>query len=168
VHIHAVRTWVHKLGPLLGLIIGLSLDGPPEKTRYWGGTLVDADAQAAIDVLPMRWDIEVLFENHKDLSGSDHYQLMNATAIIRFWTLVWCLAHFLDEHQARLQEEIPGAHITLGRARRGIPDGRQRNLLLWLEEQLPSGVAAEQLYARLNAWPTTESTKIVKDIACSR
>jgi len=151
VYVHAVRTCVRKLGPTLVLITRLSLDDPLEKARYWGSTLVDADAQAVINILAIRWDIEVFFEDIKDLLGADHYQLMRATAIVRFWTLVFCQACFLDEHRARLQEKRPGEHLTLGDARRDLQADHQRNLLMWLEEQFRSGATADQLYARLIA-----------------
>lgn len=42
---------MRKLGPTLVLITRLSLDDPLEKARYWGSTLVDADAQAVINIL---------------------------------------------------------------------------------------------------------------------
>lgn len=151
VYVHAVRTWVRNLGPTLVLITRLSLDDPPEKTRYWGSTLVEADAQTVINILAIRWEIEVFFEDCKDLLGSDHYQLMSATAILRFWTLVACLACFLDEHRAHLQTERSGEHITLGDARRDLQAEHQRNLLSWLEEQFRSGATAEQLFACLVA-----------------
>jgi SRSO17 transposase len=44
-----------------------------------------------------RWDIDVLFGDAKDLLGLDHYQLMDATTILRFWTLVMAAYAFLDE-----------------------------------------------------------------------
>ncbi|MFN8497215.1 MAG: hypothetical protein U0641_05105 [Anaerolineae bacterium] len=84
VYVHAVSTWVRKLGPTHVLLTRLSLDAPLAQTRYWGSTLLDADAQRVINALAMRWGVEVLFEDSKDLS--DHYQLMSATAIVRFWT----------------------------------------------------------------------------------
>lgn len=142
---------MRKLGPTLVLITRLSLDDPLEKARYWGSTLVDADAQTVPNILAMRWDIEVFFEDCKALLGSDHYQLMSATAILRFWTLVACLACFPDEHRAHLQAERPGEHVTLGDARRDLQAEHQRNLLSWLEEQFRSGATADQLYARLSA-----------------
>jgi len=151
VYVHAVRTWVRKLGPTLVLITRYSLEQPLAQVRYWGSTLVDADAQAVIDMLAVRWDIETLFEDYKDLLGSDHYQVMSATAIVRFWTLVACLAYFLDKQRASLQAERPGEHITWGDARRAIQAEHQRNLLVWLEDQFRSGVTAGQLCARLAA-----------------
>ncbi len=150
-YVHAIRTWVRKLGPTLVLITRLSLDDPPEKARYWGSTLVEARAQSVLNILALRWDIEIFFEDCKDLLGSDHYQLMSATAILRFWTLLACLACFLEEHRAQLQAERPGEHVTLGDARRDLQAEHQRNLLAWLEERFRSGATAEQLFACLVA-----------------
>lgn len=151
VYVHAIRTWVRKLGPTLVLITRLGLDEPLEWARYWGSTLLSADAQTVINILAIRWNVEVLFEEYKDLLGSDHYQMMSATAVLRFWTLVSCLAYFLDEHRAQLQAERPGIHITLGDARRELQAEHRLNLLLWLEEQYRSGATAHDLYALLNA-----------------
>lgn len=149
VYVHAVCTWVRKLGPTLVLITRLSLDESLDKARYWGSTLVTADTQTVINILAIRWDIEVFFEDYKDLLGGDHYQLMGATAIIRFWTLVSCLAYFLDEHRAQLQMEQSGRHFTLGDACRDIRGQHQQNLLAWLEGQFHSGLTVEQMSVRL-------------------
>jgi hypothetical protein len=46
--------------------------------------VLDADAQAIIDILAIRWEIEVLFEDCRDLLGHDHFQLTSATAIVRY------------------------------------------------------------------------------------
>lgn len=89
--------------------------------------------------------IETLFEDYKDLLGSDHYQVMSATAIVRFWTLASCLAYFLDKQRDSLQAERPGVHITWGDARRAIQAEHQRNLLVWLEDHFHSGITAGQL-----------------------
>ena len=142
---------MRKLGPTLVLITRPSPDAPLEQTRYWGCTLVDADAQTVIDILAIRWNIEVFFEDCKDLLGSDQYQLMSATAILRFWTLLSCLACFLDEHRYRLQTQQPGTHITLGDARRNLQAQHRRNLLAWLETQFQSGATAEQIRTYLTA-----------------
>lgn len=133
------------------LITRLSLDEPLEQARYWGSTLVDAAAQTVINILAIRWDIEVWFADGKDLLGSDHYQVMNAEAVVRFWTLVACMAYFLDEQRAHLQAIRPEEHVTRGDARRALQAEHQRNLLVWLEEQFRAGATADELYARLAA-----------------
>ena len=73
------------------MITPLSLDDPLETARYWGSTLLDAGAQTVINIIAVRRNIEVFFEDIKDLSGADHYhwpqatyRLMRAAAIVRF------------------------------------------------------------------------------------
>ncbi len=122
-----------------------------EQARYWGSTLIDAEAQTVVNILAIRWDIEVLFEDDKDLLGSDHYQVMSAQAVVRFWTLIACVAYFLDEHRAHLQAIRPEEHVTGGDARRALQAEHQRNLLVWLEKQFRAGATADELYARLAA-----------------
>ncbi len=149
VYVHAVQTWVRKLGPTLLLITRLNLNDPLEQARYWGSTLVEVDAQTAINILAVRWDVEVLFEDYKDLLGADHYQVMTAKAVVRFWTLVSCLSYFLDEQRAILQAQQPGVHVTLGDVRQRLQAEHQRNLLIWLQEQFHSGATVDQLCIRL-------------------
>ena len=60
VYAHTIRTWVRKLGPTQLLITRLSMDQPLMWTRYWGSTLVDADAQLVINARAIRWDIEMV------------------------------------------------------------------------------------------------------------
>jgi len=119
--------------------------------RELGPTPVDADAQTVFDILAVCREIEVLFEDIKDLLGADHYQLMRAAAIVRFWTPVFCLAYLLDEHRAHLEEQRGEEHLSLGDARRDLQSEHQRNLLVWPEKQFRSGATADQLYARLSA-----------------
>jgi len=110
-----VQTWIRKLGPTQLLITCLDKETPAKSIRYWGTTLLKADAQSVIRVLSVRWSVEVLFEDGKDLLGADQYQLVSAEAIVRFWTLVACVGYFLDEQ--RVAQE---ALATWGDARRAI------------------------------------------------
>lgn len=61
------------------MITPLSLDDPLETARYWGSTLLDAGAQTVINIIAVRRNIEVFFEDIKDLSGADHYHRPQAT-----------------------------------------------------------------------------------------
>jgi hypothetical protein len=144
VYVHAVRTWVRKLGPTLLLITCHDPNAPAQSLRYWGSTLLDADAQTVINVLAVRWSIEVFFEDHKDLLGADHYQLMSDQAILRFWTLVACLGYFLDEQRAA-QNTLQ----TWGDARRAIHEEHQRHLVSWIGHLFESGATAQQICAQL-------------------
>ena len=142
---HLVRTWVRKLGPTLLLITCHNPDEPLKSVRYWGSTVLDLDAQAMIDILAIRWLIETFFEYDKDLLGSDHYQLMSAQAIVRFWTLTACLMCFLEELRGSTQHPL----TTCGEARRMIQEEHRRNLLLWLKKQFQAGQTIDQISFQL-------------------
>ncbi len=134
VYVHAVRTWVHKLGPTLVLISCRDINDSHKSLRFWGSTMLKEDAQTLVNTLAVRWDIEVLFEDAKDLLGSDHYQLMSAEAIVRFWTLIACVCCFLEE-QRTAQESL----ISWGDARRAVQK----------EHQCKSGLSSEQIAVQL-------------------
>jgi len=142
---HLISTWIRKLGPTLLLITCHSLDEPLKTVRYWGSTVMNLDAQALVDVLAKRWEIETFFEYDKDLLGSDHYQVMTANAIIRFWTLTACLLCFLEEQRALAPE--PG--LTCGDIRRRIQKEHRRNLLHWLRTQFQAGATIDEIGIQL-------------------
>ena len=142
---HLVEAWIRKLEPTLVLITCHSLDELLKSVRYWGCTVLDLDAQALVDILAVRWHIETFFEYDKDLLGSDHYQLMTAQAVLRFWTLTACLMCFLEELWATSKPHLN----TCGDARRKIQDLHRRNLLLWLKEQFQAGCTIEQIGVQL-------------------
>ncbi|MCZ7574719.1 MAG: hypothetical protein M5U01_39725 [Ardenticatenaceae bacterium] len=141
---HLVATWIRKLGPTLLLITRPSLDAPLQSTRFWGGTRMDLDAQAFVDILAVRWEVEPCFEYQKDLLGSDHYQLMTATAVVRFWTLTACFLCFLEEGRASRD----GPPLTCGDVRHALQDQHRSNLLHWLQAQFASGRTVAQLRAQ--------------------
>ncbi len=144
VYVHTVVTWIRKLGPTLLLITCHDPNNPAKSIRYWGSTRLAADAQTVINTLAGRWSIEVLFEDNKDLLGADHYQLMSAEAIVRFWTLIACLGYFLDEQKA-LRSDC----TTWGEVRRALQKEHQHNLLAWLEGQFKAGLSVEQIGTQL-------------------
>src|SRR5260370_30878029 len=80
----------------------------------------EVDLQASPELLlahiSARWDIEVLFGDGKEELGLDHYQLMSATAIVRFWTLAMLAYVFLEEERHRLQTQWQ-CPVTIGEAR---------------------------------------------------
>ena len=61
-----------------------ALDAPLAQARYWVSSDLDADAQTLLAHISARWEIEVLFGDGKEDLGLDHYQVMSATAILRF------------------------------------------------------------------------------------
>lgn len=138
---HLVRTWIRNFGPTLLLITCHDLTAPLKSVRYWGSSQLDLDAQALVDILAIRWQIETFFEYEKDLLGSDHYQLMSAQAILRFWTLVACLMCFLEEQRHSNQVHRP----TCGDVRRNIQLEHRLNLLHWLADSFQAGATVEQV-----------------------
>jgi hypothetical protein len=144
VYVHAVKTWIRKLGPTLLLITCHDRDNPGKSIRFWGSTLLEAEPQTVLNHLAVRWNVEVLFEDNKDLLGADHYQLINAEAILRFWTLVACLGYFLDEQKA-LRPDC----TTWGEVRRSLQKEHQVNLLTWLASQFKTGLSVEQITTQL-------------------
>ena len=142
---HLVVTWVRKLGPTLLLITCHDPDEPLKTVRYWGSTVLDLDAQALVDILAVRWEVETFFEYEKDLLGSDHYQVMTRQAVLRFWTLTACLLCFLEEQRTQFEDQT----ITCGDVRRKIQNDHRQNLLLWLETRFREGLSVEQISCQL-------------------
>jgi len=141
---HLVVTWIRKLGPTLLLITCHDPDEPLKTVRYWGSTVLPLDAQALVDILAVRWEVETFFEYEKDLLGSDHYQVMTRQAVLRFWTLTACLLCFLEEQRHREDQTA-----TCGDVRRKIQNDHRQNLLLWLETRFKDGLSVEQICCQL-------------------
>jgi DDE superfamily endonuclease len=150
VYVHVVTTSVRKLYRCQVVIVRQSLDAPLSQARYWASSDLQADPQTLLAHIAARWDIEVLFGDSKEELGMDHYQLMSATAILRFWTLAMLAFVFLEEEQHRLhlQRQRP---VTLGEARREIQRRHRRLVLQWLHTQFQSGVQPDALYDLLAA-----------------
>src|SRR2546421_5419428 len=95
---------------------------------------LEASPQMLLAHIAARWDIEVLFADGKEELGLDQYQLMSATALVRFWTLAMLAYVFLEEERHRLQEQW-----------------HRRHVLDWLHGQFQSGVEPDALYELLSA-----------------
>lgn len=150
VYVHVVRTRVRKLYTCQVVIARFALDCPLKAVRYWASSDLDADTPTLLQHIATRWDIEVLFGDAKDLLGLDQYQLMDATAILRFWTLVMAAYAFLDEERARLQHD-QHAHVTIGDARREVQRWHWRHVVDWIHQQFLSGVTPDELHPLLVA-----------------
>jgi SRSO17 transposase len=145
VYVHVVTTRVRKLYQCQVVIVRQSLDAPLSQARSWASSDLEADLSTLLTHIATRWKIEVLFGDGKEELGLDHYQLMSATAIIRFWTLALLAYVFLEEEQARLQEQWQRP-VTIGEARREIQRRHRRRVLDWLHDQFQSGVQPDALY----------------------
>ncbi len=145
VYVHVVTTRVRKLYQCQVVIVRQELSAPLSQARYWASSDLQADLPTLLTHIATRWKIEVLFGDGKEELGLDHYQLMGATAIIRFWTLALLAYVFLEEEQARLQEQWQRP-VTIGEARREIQRRHRRRVLDWLHDQFQSGVQPDALY----------------------
>jgi hypothetical protein len=151
VYVHAVRTRVKGLGARQVLITLPEREAPLSRARYFASTLCEASIETLLSVLSLRWAVEVLFEDYKDLLGSDQYQVTSAEAIVRYWTLIAGLGCFLDEQRAQREAADRGRHVTWGEVRRDLQRQHGRNLLTWLEQEFRAGATAAALYERLAA-----------------
>ncbi len=145
VFVHVVTTSVRKLYRCQIVIVRHSLDAPLALARYWASSDLEATLEGLLAHISARWDIEVLFGDGKEELGLDHYQVMSASAILRFWTLALLAYVFLEEEQQRLQV-LWLRPVTIGEARREIQRRHRRSSLLWLQHQFLSGTPPETLF----------------------
>ena len=150
VYAHAIQTRVRKLYRCQVVIVREALDAPLSQARYWASSDLTADLPALVGHLAARWQVEVLFADAKDVLGLDHYQLMTAAALLRFWTLVLAAYAFLEEERARLQQARQ-AHVTIGQTREAVQRVHQRHLLRWLQTQFQGGATPETVAEALAA-----------------
>jgi SRSO17 transposase len=150
VYVHVVTTRVRSLYRCQVVIVRQSLDDPVSQARYWASSDLQASPELLLLHIAARWDIEVLFGDGKEELGLDHYQLMSAAAIVRFWTLAMLAYVFLEEERDRLQTQWQRP-VTIGEARREIQRRHRRHLLDWLHGQFQSGVEPDALYELLSA-----------------
>jgi len=175
VWVHVVDTRVRKLYRCKLIIIRKSLKDPVSAARFWVTSDLEADAQTCLNVISIRWDIEVFFEDMKELLGIDQYQIMTSTGLLRYWTLCWIAFSFLEEirnylkHTKDCQVQIDSKteiinkdgkelneyqkehHATLGQARRKVQEIHQELFLEWVYHHALSGTPVKDLHALLVA-----------------
>jgi hypothetical protein len=149
VYVHVVSARVRKLYCCQLIIIRRSLQEPLKLARFWASSDLDASVERLVEHISVRWEIEVLFADGKEELGLDQYQLMGATALVRFWSLALLVYAFLDEERSRLQKQWQ-RHVTLGETRRELQRLHRRQLLLWLEQAFQAGSTAQSLYELLS------------------
>ncbi len=150
VYVHIVQTRVRRLYRCQVLIVRQSLTAPLSEARFFASSDVKATPSQLLVHLATRWEVEILFADAKEELGLDHYQVMSATAIVRFWTLVMAAYLFLDEERARLRETQQD-HVTIGQARREVQRRHRRHLIDWLVDHVEAGCSRHALYDRLAA-----------------
>ena len=144
VYVHVISTRVRKLYRCQVIIVRTSLDAPHSQTRYWASSDLTADAATLLTHIATRWDIEVLFADSKELLGLDHYQVMTATSIQRFWTLVMAAYAFLEQERFRLSQDRQ-EHVTIGQTRRHVQLVHHYHMLHWLHQQFQADATPDQL-----------------------
>jgi hypothetical protein len=150
VYVHVVSIRVRKLYLCQVVIVRQSLDAPLSQARYWASSDLEATPETLLIHIAARWDIEVLFGDGKEELGWDQYQVMSATAIVRFWTLARLSYVFLEEERHRLQAQWQ-RHVTIGEARQEIQRRHRRHVLDWLHGQFQSGIEPDSLYDLFSA-----------------
>lgn len=176
VYAHVVDTRVRKLYRCKIVIIRENLKDPTSRVRYWVTSDLQADAQTCLNVISIRWEIEVFFEDTKELFGIDQYQIMTSDGFLRYWTLCWIAFSFLEKlrydlkhhkdckaQTANLVEktQISGEelddhhssekHLTLGQAQRYMQEIHQKLFLVWVYQHAFSGTPVQELHALLIA-----------------
>ena len=144
VYVHIVDTRIKKLYRCQLICIREKLDG---KTKFWASSDLAADPQTLLVHIAQRWDIEVLFADLKELLGIDHYQLISAKAIHRFWVLAMVAYGFLEQQRAALRL-ASARHITIGDASRHVQRTHWAHFLDWLHHHFVSQrSSASDLYS---------------------
>ena len=106
------------------------------------------------EIYKRRWDIEVFFEDTKELLGIDQYQLMTTTALLRYWTVCWVAFSFLEEVRYQLKQQNNKKevqHATLGEARYHVQKIHDKLFLKWVYKHALSGTPVEELFTSLVA-----------------
>jgi hypothetical protein len=119
VYVHVISTRVRKLYSCQVVIVCRSLKGSHLAGTLWASSDLEASTEGLLEHISARWDIEVLFADGKEEFGLDQYQLMSATALVRFWSLALLAYAFLDEERVRLQQQWQRP-VTIGETRREI------------------------------------------------
>src|SRR3990170_4623232 len=84
-----------------------------DQARFYITTRLEDTLEQVVQTVALRWTVETLFADFKELMGSDQYQLHSAEAILRFWALGLCLYQYLDSLRHRL-ERLSQRHLTIG------------------------------------------------------
>ena len=144
VWVHVLNSSVKSLYRCQLVIIRQSLDDPMSRARFWASSDLQADVEQLLTHIAMRWDIEVFFEDVKELLGIDQYQLMSAEGLQRYWSLCWIAFSFLEEHRGSLQTQWQ-RHVTLGEAKRDLQQIHTRLLVAWITDHVLQGRTSEYI-----------------------
>lgn len=144
VYAHLLRTRVKNLGACQVLIVREVANDPLSSTRFFATTRLKGTLEQVVANAAKRWTVETLFEDFKELMGSDQYQLHSAEAIRRFWALALCLYQYLDSLRHRL-ERRENRYVSLGEARAWVIQRHDLLQLDWICSQAERGVKSVEL-----------------------
>jgi hypothetical protein len=154
VYAHLQRTHIKKLGVCQILVVKPSADAPVEQARFFVTTRLPDTLEQVVHAVALRWAVETLFSDFKELMGSDHYQLRSAEAIRRFWALGLCLYQFLDGLRHRLQR-LQQQHVTLGETLHWLREQQHQRMIDWVcslsAKGVPSLIIQQELAPALPA-----------------
>ena len=149
VYAHLMRTRIKKLCACQVLIVKPTADAPAEQARFFITTRLHDSIEQVVHAVALRWTVETLFADFKELMGSDHYQLRSAEAIRRFWALGLCLYQFLDslrQHLQRLQKRP----VTLGETLNWLRERQHQRMIDWVCLLSAKGVPAQIIQQELS------------------
>lgn len=130
------------------MIVKTSADDPGEKARFYITTRLQDNLEQVVQTMAIRWTVETLFADSKELMSSDQYQLHSAEAIIRFWALGLCLYQYLDSlrHRLRRNDQHP---VTLGDTLSWVRKRNELQMFNWVYRQAAHGMPSHQIMAQL-------------------
>jgi len=143
-----IRTKVKKLGACQVLIVKTAEDDPGDDARFYITTRLTDSLEQVVHAMALRWTVETLFADFKELMGSDQYQLRSAEAILRFWALGLCLYQFLDSLRHRLRR-IYQPNITLGVTLNWVRERNELSRLTWIHRQVTYGASIQIIQSHL-------------------
>lgn len=142
VYAHLVRTRIKKLGACQVLIIKPTAEASADQARFFITTRLKDTLNQVVQAAALRWTVETLCADFKELMGSDHYQLRSAEAIRRFWALGLCLYQFLDRLRLRLSR-LRKQHVTLGETLSWLRERQHNRLVYWICSLAAEGVSPQ-------------------------
>lgn len=148
VYAHLQRTRIKKLGACQVLIVKPEADASMDQARFFITTRLQDTLEQVVQAAALRWTVETLFADFKELMGSDHYQLHTAEAIRRFWALGLCLYQFLDGLRHRLQRLLH-QHVTLGETMIWLRERQQKRTIDWVCSLSAKGVPKQTIQQEL-------------------
>lgn len=150
VWVHVVSSRVRSLYRCQLLVVRSSLEEPISKARFWASSDLSASRETLLMHVAMRWEIEVFFEDAKELLGVDRYQLQSATGLLRYWSFCWIAMNFLEASRDEHQQQT-GQRLTRGQAKRQVQQQHRDLLVNWIYSHAQQGTSCELVCSLLAA-----------------